>query len=100
MQSACLKGAISGLTHRGKHAVSFNHLVGGGKELWRKSDAEGFCGLQIDHQLELGRRLHGKIARLVAPEDALDIAGRPAELVVVVSPVGHQPGTVDESAVP
>ena len=58
MQSACLKGAISGLTHRGKHAVSLDRLVGGGKELWRKGDAEGFCGLQIDHQLELGRRLH------------------------------------------
>jgi len=47
MQSACLKGAMSGLTHRGKHAVSFDRLVGGGKELWRKGDAEGFCGLQM-----------------------------------------------------
>jgi hypothetical protein len=26
--------------HRGKHAVSFDHLVGGGEERWRKGNPE------------------------------------------------------------
>jgi hypothetical protein len=33
-------------------------------------------GLQIDHQLALGRRLHRQVGRLLALEDAIDSAAR------------------------
>ena len=37
-------------------------------------EAERLRGLEVDHQLELGRRLHRQVARLLALEDAVDIA--------------------------
>jgi hypothetical protein len=35
-------------------------------------------GLEVDHQLVLGRRLHRKVSRFLAPEDAIDVSGRAA----------------------
>jgi hypothetical protein len=37
-----------------------------------------------------GWRLHGQVGRLLAPEDAIDVAGRAAELVEVIEAVGDQ----------
>ena len=41
----------------------------------RHVEAERLGGLEVDHQLVLGRRLHRQIGRLRALEDAVDIAG-------------------------
>jgi hypothetical protein len=46
----------------------FDHLVGEREELGRKLDAERLRGLEIDHQLELGRLLHRQLVRLGALE--------------------------------
>ena len=42
-----------------QQATSFDHLVGAGDEGSRKIEAEGFCRLQVNDELELGR-LHDK----------------------------------------
>jgi hypothetical protein len=50
--------AMSVLCHKQTHASQqnvflFDHLVGGGKQRWRNSQAERFCRLQVDDELEL-----------------------------------------------
>ena len=53
-------------------------------------EAERLGGLEVDHQLVLGRRLHRQIGRLLALEDAIDVAGRAPVLSSVIRPVGDQ----------
>src|SRR5215471_7489725 len=54
----------------------FDYFVGTAKQRWRYGEAECFGSLEVDDQLDSGRRLHRKIGRLLAFEDAIDIAGR------------------------
>ena len=68
----------------------FDHFVCAGKERRWHGEAKRFGGLEVDHQLVLGRRLHRKLARLLASEDAVDIASRLPEPVVRIGPVGDQ----------
>ena len=56
----------------------------------RNGEAKFLSGFKIDHQLVLGRRLHWKVTRLLALEDAVDIASRSPELVNVVGPIRDQ----------
>src|SRR5437870_3333660 len=58
-----------------------DHLVGARKQRRRNFDANRPRGLEIDHQLILGRRLHRQVGRLLALEDAIDIGSRLAVLV-------------------
>ena len=44
-------------------------------------EAERLGGLEVDHQLVFGRRLHRQIGWLLALEDAVDVAGRVPILV-------------------
>ena len=46
--------------------------------------------------LILGRRLHRKVGRLLALEDAVDVAGRAPELVDLIRPIGDQATGSDE----
>ena len=59
----------------------FDHLVGAGEHAGGIVEAERLGGLEVDHQLVLGRRLHRQVGRLLALEDAIDVAGRAAVLV-------------------
>ena len=61
-------------------------------------EAKRLRGLEIDDQLVLGRRLHRQVGRLLALEDAIDVAGRAAELVHEIIPVGDQATAGDEVA--
>jgi hypothetical protein len=60
----------------------FDHFVGAFKQWPRHHQTERLRGLEIDHQLILGRRLHRGIARLLAFEHTINIAGRAANLVI------------------
>ena len=72
----------------------FDHLVGSREQLRGHGEAERLCGLEIDNEFVLGRRLHWKIIRLLAFEDTIDIAGRAPVLVDVISPYDIRPPAV------
>src|SRR5712671_4339719 len=78
-----------------QQATSFDHLVGAGDEGSRKIEAEGFCRLQVNHQIIFGRSLDRKIGRLLTLENAIDITGRAPKLVDAIGPVENQPAAVD-----
>ena len=68
------------------------------EERGRHDEAECLGGLEVDHKLVLVRRLHRKVGRFLALEDAVDIAGRAPVLVDKVSPIGDQPAAGDVEA--
>src|SRR5215831_10285355 len=53
-------------------------------------EAEHCGGLEVDHQLELGGLLDGKVGRLAALQDAVDVGGGTSEHLSHARPVGHQ----------
>src|SRR5215510_3555876 len=61
--------------------ILFDHLVSAREQCRRQVEAECLCSFQINNQLVFGRRLHREIGRLLAVEDAIDIAGRTSLLV-------------------
>src|SRR4051812_1115826 len=69
-------------------AVSFDYLIGARKHARRYVEAKRLRGLEIEHRLKLGRSLHWQVSRLLAFEDAIDIAGNTAVRVTKNGPVG------------
>ena len=55
-------------------------------------------GLEVDDQLVLGRRLHRQVGRLLALEDAINVAGSAAKLVAKIRPVRDQSAGGDVEA--
>src|SRR5436190_18603169 len=67
---------------------SLDYLVGAGEQDWRHFEAERSCGLEVNHKLVLGRRLHRQVGRLLALEDAIDVSGRAPALVDQIGSIG------------
>jgi len=65
------------LTRYGSHdwpvAELLDHLIRPLQERLRHRQAEGFGGLEVDDQLELGGLLHRKICWLGSPENLVNI---------------------------
>ena len=51
---------------------SLDHFVGAGEQRRWHDDAKRLCGLQIDHQLELGRLLDRQLGRVRTLENLVD----------------------------
>src|SRR5215470_18580737 len=67
-----------------------DHLVSAGEQRRWDFDADRPRGLQIDHQLVLGWRLHRKVGRLLTLKNAIHIASCAPELVNRIRPIGEQ----------
>src|SRR5262245_51555468 len=72
----------------GHWPVLFDHFVGEREYGRRNREAQRFRGLEINYQRVLGRRLHRKVGRLLAFEDAIDVAGGAPVLVDEIRAVG------------
>jgi len=74
------------------------NFIGAGEHGRWECEIHFLGGLKIDHQLILGRRLHGHLGWLLALEDAIDIFGRVPERIQQINPIGHQAAAGDERA--
>src|SRR6516225_11670240 len=86
----CSRSMPSGYRARAPpgRAASLDHLVCARKHRCGKVEAERFRGLEVDHQLVLGRRLHRKVGGFLALEDAIDISSGRLTGIDRIRPVG------------
>jgi hypothetical protein len=68
----------------------FDHLVGTGEQRGWHIEAHRLRGLEVYHQIVLGRPLHRQVTRLLAFEDTIDVARGAPELVEEIRTVGDQ----------
>src|SRR5215831_14227233 len=103
IRSACCASAASGHAAAPPRSVmtsrrSFDHLVGGHEKPRRHGQAERLCRLDVESWYEFGRRLHRKIGKLCAPQNAVHIERRLPKLVDPIDAVhygdGSQPNRV------
>jgi hypothetical protein len=66
----------------------FNNLVRAGKQRLRHGEPERLRVFEIDDQLILRRCLNRKLRRLLALEDAINVARCPAVLIINNPPIG------------
>ena len=68
-----------------------DHFVCAGDERRRHVEAERVGGLEVDHQLEFRRQLHGQVGRPRSLEDAVNVSAGLPILGDEIDPVGQQP---------
>ena len=92
----CAKAAVSSRSKQRCYSITSSARASSDR---RHVEAERLGGLEVDHQLVLGRRLHRQVGRLLALEDAVDVAGRAPVLVDEIRPIGDQAAGGDEEAI-
>src|SRR5262245_53716503 len=91
---------MSAMGQKRTSCYSFDHLVGAREQRRWHGQAKRLGSLEVEHKLVFGRRLHRKIGRLLALEDAVDVAGCGAVLVDIICAIGDQPAAGNRGAVP
>ena len=79
-------------------ARSLNDLVRAEEQRLGDREAERLRGVEIEHELKLRRLLHRQLAWPRALENPVDIAGRPAQLIVDIHAIGDQAAASREIA--
>src|SRR5262249_37238656 len=67
-----------------------DYFVGAAEQRRKHSEAERFGGLEVDHKLILGRRLHRQIGGFLTFEDTIHVTSGEAVLVNPISSIGDQ----------
>src|SRR3954453_11724135 len=68
----------------------FDHFIGAREQrLWDR-DPQRRGRLQVDDQLELGRRLHGKVAWLLTFQNTVNVLGRTAIGINLIRSIGDE----------
>src|SRR5262249_35582588 len=89
-QTCAVRQGMSVIAQKRTWPALFKNLGGAGEDRMRYRDADPLSGLEIDHQFVLGRRLYWQIGRLLALEDAIDIASGASVVIESVRPVRDQ----------
>ena len=87
---------MSALGQKRTLVTSLNHLVGGCEQGRRDCDAERLGSLEVHNHLVFGRRLNRKVGRLLALKDAINIGGRAAVLIGLISSVRDEAPSSDK----
>ena len=77
-----------------------DHPIRSRQHIRRDSEVDLVCSFEIYHELKLRWLLHGKVSRLSALQDFVNVSGGPAVEVGPVRSIGHQPSVVYELPIP
>jgi hypothetical protein len=77
-----------------------DHLVGGGQQRFGDGEAERLGGLEVDHQLELGRLRDRHLIGLLSPKDVASINSDLAKHLYDTRSIAHQPASIGKDAIP
>ena len=77
----------------------FDDLVGDAKDVGRHREGDRLRGLQVDHQLELGRLDDRKISGLLAFENAAHIDSGLPEIVDLIASIADEPAGIGVGAI-
>jgi integrase len=95
--SSCLLWAKSGLMHCSNYPINSSARASSVGGIARPSSLAVFRLMTVSY---FGRRLHRQVGRLLALEDAIDVACRTAVLISCVRPIGDQTAGNDEETFP
>ena len=73
----------------GQHAL-LDHLIRPQEDRLRDREPKGLRGLQVDHELEFGGLLDGKVGGLGALQDLVHVKGGAPKQLGKARPIGHE----------